>query len=430
MRWDKYKVPLLQLGLIVTGAVAVISLASVFILNMRLNNMQTEQTAARETSAVEERSALEQQLMVYGSPDEKALVMTNSFTMQGLAGDDLISNEAEDVCAASDADGRYYVWRMSDGELLTTYTNTSYDKALLIGQNRILLEDNGYFYCFDYTSGMQLWKWQFPYENCIWQYDSITETIYAISKNPDVETQTVTTQSQQNDWDDDDYWDDDDDWDDNDDWDDSSQITEQTVVTSIRHDIYVLSVNSLEVNYIRPTDLLTEERNYKSAVIYDIALSDDRSYLLMNGLLSDSENRNERYFSRIYNLGDISFAPDNTETNVSEYEDNTNESEETAESHQTSEIVREVTAFYNEGSDSGYRMVSRWIDNESLLQYSESIPDLQSSDGSYERSPLYGVASGIGGQRLSARCSPAPHHSGGIGAKAMPANRMKTEYLL
>ena len=384
MRWDKYKVPLLQLGLIVTGAVAVISLASVFILNMRLNNMQTEQTAARETSAVEERSALEQQLMVYGSPDEKALVMTNSFTMQGLAGDDLISNEAEDVCAASDADGRYYVWRMSDGELLTTYTNTSYDKALLIGQNRILLEDNGYFYCFDYTSGMQLWKWQFPYENCIWQYDSITETIYAISKNPDVETQTVTTQSQQNDWDDDDYWDDDDDWDDNDDWDDSSQITEQTVVTSIRHDIYVLSVNSLEVNYIRPTDLLTEERNYKSAVIYDIALSDDRSYLLMNGLLSDSENRNERYFSRIYNLGDISFAPDNTETNVSEYEDNTNESEETAESHQTSEIVREVTAFYNEGSDSGYRMVSRWIDNESLLQYSESIPDLQSSDGSYE----------------------------------------------
>ena len=160
MRWEKYKVPLLQLGLIVTGAVAIISLASVFILNLRLKNMQTEQTAVRETSAVEERASLEQQLMVYGSSDNKALVMTNSFPMQGLAGDDLICSETEDICAASDADGRYYVWRMSDGELLTTFANASYDRALLIGQNRILLEDNGNFYCFDYTSGMQLWKWQ------------------------------------------------------------------------------------------------------------------------------------------------------------------------------------------------------------------------------------------------------------------------------
>ena len=162
MRWEKYRVPLLELGLIVTGAVAIISLASVFILNARLRNIQTEQTVVRETSAVEERSALEQQLMVYGSSDARALVMTNSLPMQGLAGEDLVCSEAEDVCAASDADGRYYVWRMSDGELLTTYTNTSYDRALLIGQNRILLEDSGNFYCFDYTSGMQLWKWQFP----------------------------------------------------------------------------------------------------------------------------------------------------------------------------------------------------------------------------------------------------------------------------
>ncbi|MBR3154953.1 MAG: hypothetical protein IKF10_08120, partial [Lachnospiraceae bacterium] len=149
MRWEKYKVPLLELGLIIAGAVAIISLASVFILNARLKNFQTEQTVVRETTAVEERSTLEQKLMVYGSSDEKALVMTNSFPMQGLAGDDLICNESEDVCAASDADGRYYVWRITDGELLTTYANTSYDKALLIGQNRILLEDSGYFYCFD-----------------------------------------------------------------------------------------------------------------------------------------------------------------------------------------------------------------------------------------------------------------------------------------
>ena len=60
MRWEKYRVPLLELGLIVTGAVAIISLASVFILNARLRNIQTEQTVVRETSAVEERSALEQ----------------------------------------------------------------------------------------------------------------------------------------------------------------------------------------------------------------------------------------------------------------------------------------------------------------------------------------------------------------------------------
>ena len=379
MRWEKYKVPLLQLGLIVTGAVAIISLVSVFILNARLNNIQTEQTAVRETSAVEERSALEQQLMVYGSSDEKALVMTGSYPMQGLAGNDLIYNDSEDVCAASDADGRYYVWRMTDGELLTTYANTSYDKALLIGQNRILLEDSGYFYCFDYTSGMQLWKWQFPYEDCIWQYDSRSETIYAMSRNPDVETQTVTTASEQNDRDDD--WDDDD-WDDNEDWDDDRQVTEQSIVTSILHDIYVLSVNSLEVNYIRPTDLLAEERNYSSAVIYDITLSEDTTRLLMNGCLSDPANNNERYFSRIYDLSDISFAPVATEADVSQYGEGSEDSNETTESYQTSEIVREVSAAYNEGSDYGYRMQSRWIDNESLLQYSESIPKEQSSDGS------------------------------------------------
>ena len=93
MRWEKYKVPLLELGLIIAGAVAIISLASVFILNARLKNIQTEQPVARENTAVDERSALEQQLMVYGSSDEKALVMTNSFPMQGLAGDDLIYNE-------------------------------------------------------------------------------------------------------------------------------------------------------------------------------------------------------------------------------------------------------------------------------------------------------------------------------------------------
>ena len=185
---------------------------------------------------------------------------------------------------------------MSSG-LLTTYANTSYDKALLIGQNRILLEDSGYFYCFDYTSGMQLWKWQFPYEDCIWQYDPGTETIYAMSPDPDVETQTVTTEIPRNDQDDDDWDDDDwddDDWDD-DDWDDNRQITEQSVITSIRHDIYVLNVNSLEVNYIRPADLLSEERNYKSAEIFDIALSENKTYLLMNGCLSDQENHNERF---------------------------------------------------------------------------------------------------------------------------------------
>ena len=106
MRWEKYRVPLLELGLIVTGAVAIISLASVFILNARLRNIQTEQTVVRETSAVEERSALEQQLMVYGSSDARALVMTNSLPMQGLAGEDLVCSEAEDVCAASDTAGR------------------------------------------------------------------------------------------------------------------------------------------------------------------------------------------------------------------------------------------------------------------------------------------------------------------------------------
>ena len=380
MRWEKYKVPLLELGLIIAGAVAIISLASVFILNARLKSIQTEQTVVRETTAVEERSALEQQLMVYGSSDEKALVMTNSFPMQGLAGDDLIYNESEDVCAASDADGRYYVWRISDGELLTTYASTSYDRALLIGQNRILLEDSGYFYCFDYTSGMQLWKWQFPYENCIWQYDSAGETLYAMSTDPDVQTQTVTTEVLQNDQDDDDW---DDDWDD-DDWDDNQQIEEQSVITSIRHDIYVLNVNSLEVNYIRPTDLLTEERNYKSAEIYDITLSDDKTYLLMNGCLSDLENQNVRYFSRIYNLSDISFAPETTDNTVSGYGEDTEESQVTDVTYQTSEIVREVTAFYNEGNDTGYRMISRWIDNESLLQYSESIPEEQDSDNSAE----------------------------------------------
>ena len=386
MRWEKYKVPLLELGLIIAGAVAIISLASVFILNARLKNIQTEQPVARENTAVDERSALEQQLMVYGSSDEKALVMTNSLPMQGLAGDDLICNESEDVCAASDADGRYYVWRITDGELLTTYSNTSYDRALLIGQNRILLEDNGYFYCFDYTSGMQLWKWQFPYEDCIWQYDSDSETLYAMSPDPDVETQTVTTEVLQNDQDDDDWDDDDwddDDWDD-DDWDDNRQTEEQSVITSIRHDIYVLNVNSLEVNYIRPTDLLTEERNYKSAEIYDITLSEDKTYLLINGCLSDHENHNERYFSRIYNLSDISFAPETAENTVSGYGEDTEESQVTDVTYQTSEIVREVTASYNEGNDTGYRMISRWIDNESLLQYSESIPEEQSTDNSAE----------------------------------------------
>ena len=381
MRWEKFKVPLLQLGLIVTGAVAIISLVSVFILNARLKSIQTEQTVVRETSALEERSALEQQLMVYGSSDNKALVMTDSYPMQGLAGNDLIFNESEDVCAASDADGRYYVWRMTGGELLTTYTNTSYNKALLIGQNRILLEDSGYFYCFDYTSGMQLWKWQFPYEDCIWQYDDSSETVYAMSKNPDVETQTVTTQSQQNDRDDED-WDDEDDWDDEEDWNNNSQITEESVITSIRHDIYVLSVSTLEVNYIRPTDLLAEERNYTSAVISDIALSEDRTYLLMNGCLSDREDSNARYFTRIYNLSEVSFAPALTDDNVSEQGNDTEDSEATGGSYQTSEIVREAAASYNEGSDRGYRMISRWIDNESLLQYSESIPEDVSSDNS------------------------------------------------
>ena len=388
MRWEKYKVPLLQLGLIVSGAVAIVSLVSVFILNARLNSIQTEQTAVRETSAVEERSALEQQLMVYGSSDEKALVMTGSYAMQGLAGNDLICNESEDVCAASDADGRYYVWRMTDGELLTTYANTSYEKAVLIGQNRILLEDSGSFYCFDYTSGMQLWKWQFPYVDCIWQYDSRTETIYAISQNPDMETQTVTTAGGQNDGDDDwndEDWDDED-WDDED-WDDEDRnnsrlTTEQTVVTSISHDIYVLSVNSLEVNYIRPTDLLAEERNYKKSVISDITLSEDGTHLLMNGCLSDPENHNERYFSRVFNLSDISFVPETTETSGTEYVDNTEDSTDTSESLKTSEIVREVSASYNEGNDVGYRMTSRWIDNDSLLQYSESIPAEESSDNS------------------------------------------------
>ena len=381
MRWEKYKVPLLELGLIIAGAVAIISLASVFILKARLKNMQTEQTVVRETTAADERSDLEQKLMVYGSSDEKALVMTNSLPMQGLAGDDLICNESEDVCAASDADGRYYVWRITDGELLTTYANTSYDKALLIGQNRILLEDSGYFYCFDYTSGMQLWKWQFPYEDCIWQYDPGTETIYAMSPDPDVETQTVTTEIPRNDQDDDDW--DDDDWDD-DDWDDNRQITEQSVITNIRHDIYVLNVNSLEVNYIRPADLLSEERNYKSAEIFDIALSENKTYLLMNGCLSDQENHNERYFSRIYDLSDISFAPESAENTVSGYGEETEESKETEISYQTSEIVRESAAIYNEGSDTGYRMISRWIDNESLLQYSESLSEEQSSDISEE----------------------------------------------
>lgn len=370
MRWEKYKVPLLQLGLIVTGVVAVISLISVFILDARLKKMQSDQTAARETSAVLERSDLEQQLMVYGSADEKALVIRDSFPMQALSGDSIIFNASEDVFAANDADGRFYVWRMSDGELLTTYANTSYERALLIGQNRILLEDNGYLYCFDYTSGMQLWKWQFPYEDCLWEYESGTETIYIMAKNPDVETQTVETQvSDENDWDDED-------------WDDDSyeerRTTTETVITSVKHDIYVLSIDGLSVNYIRPQDLLSEEMNYDTTCISDISLSEDASKLLVNGYLSDADNEYDRYFSRIYQVSDISFVPD-AETPDSE----NGEGGETAEGSapvQTSEIVKEVSASYNESGDNGFRMMTRWIDNESVLQYSETIPSASAQD--------------------------------------------------
>ena len=97
-------------------------------------------------------------------------------------------------------------------------------------------------------------------------------------------------------------------------------------------------------------------------------------------MLTDTDHQRERYFSRIYDLSDISFAPDITGTPVSEYADTAEAADESNVSYQTSGIVREAAASYNEGSDYGYRMISRWIDNESLLEYSESIPEASDSD--------------------------------------------------
>ncbi len=371
MRWEKYKVPLLQLGLIVTAAVAIISLASVFILNARLKNMQTEQVTVRENSAARERQALEQQLMVYGSPDAKALVMRGSHMLQGLSGDEILFNRAEGVFAANDADGRYYIWRMSDGELLSTYANNSYDRALLIGQNKILLEDNGYFYCFDYTSGMQLWKWQFPYEDCLWQYNEASGVIYIMSTVPDKVTQTVMTAGTRTD---------EDDWDD---WDDNNRSSQtEEILVSLSHDIYVLSLDELTVNYIRPNDLLEEETNYDSLVISDMTLSEDCTKLLINGCVSDDDMQYDRYFSRIYYLDEISFVAEGTSDQYSDNEDG--EANQEVSAPQTSGIVKEARARYDERSDTGWRMLSRWIDNDSLIQYSEEIVTRDTSNDEEE----------------------------------------------